>query len=824
MAKTFRRTGHVYQRHPTGAPDGVISAPIAKESGITGEVFSVNSGQGEAQRKRFWKGAGFFLPATDYEGRYCRIYNTPPDGSNLSTGKTGFRHEDQIYLIKTVDGSGDFVELEGARFEDDSTLAALTVTMDVFAGATFTAASAVLPAEPHTSNDAGPVVHQSLVFPNPAAKKLSLVPFMIGKRLSATSVIISDLFGALDTIPTEASLEWYLKDRSAYSMRDMFYVMARFLLDAGWTLVQNRGRWLAGQSTGFQRINFDDMVFFSDGEDNAKSMYLRMTLHHRNNQGTTSADGAFGGTQDSTNDAGFSFALFPIWDPTIVHGGSNVDRNDGAGINALMIDPSITIQQNHHAAWDRNDGTSNGEPVWNPDQAAYGTAIPTTVGGTFSTPWRESFFQKNNAYFTDASGSGFRPHPMKFPMGGTFHELDYVLFGDKDEVFFLIDQEGFGMNSIHMGSLEPLPSQIQHSFFTTAPVRSGANSVVRVGTQNPEALPSGPNYQVGDNLQLVGLRVDGVDFAGLSHTGEFIETAFIQAIGTVGAVGRITCVAKALLQTDDSDDFTIDDGEGNVITFYYDTDGLGGGVGTAINVSGDTTANDVAISTQAAIAGSALNITATVNGDFVDLVHNTPNSAPTNVAIVESVTEATFLVEGMEGSGYGFTVDVLNNEYATGALAGEDPNPLFQAVPYIFATPFASSNAVRVSNRARNGDVSYFDHNGQQNAQNDGHGFAADLTLMPYDSNFEIDPSVRTNRFGLLGVFVRDAAGSQWRGRLRYMHLLSKRVRRRRFVRDRDGNYYYTIPHNMAFETGMTLRRAHTYAIGPMPAGLAIPG
>jgi hypothetical protein len=820
MAKTFRRTGQVYQRHPiNGAGDGVVSNAIAKQSGITGEVFSVSSGQGEGQRNRFWKGGGFFAPAANYLGRYVRIYNTPPDGGTLSTSRTGFRHEDQIARISAVDAGGDYVELEMMRFEDDSTLASLTVTIDIFAAADFTAASANFPALPHTSSDAGPVLHQVISLPNPTDKTLQVVPFVIGDRLSATSVRISDLFGLLNSIPTEAGLEWYLKDRPGYSMRDTFYQIARFVLDCGWTLVANRGRWLAGQTTGVQRMVMDDLVFFSDGEDSAKSMYLRMQLSHRNNANGGTTGLSEGGSTDTTNNAGISFALFPKWDPTVAPAGGSLDRGDGAGINAVCLQQGVSTAQNHHAGWDRQDGTSNQEPQWNPD-ASGGSFLPFTLNSVNLWNWRESWFAKNTQY------TGFVAHPMKFPMGGTFHEVNYMMFGDKDEIALFMMQEGVGMSQILLGGLEPLPSQIQTSFFTTAPTRAGSNSIVRVGTQDPAALPSGPSYQVGDNLQLVGLQVNspGHDWAGLAHVGEFIETAFIQAIGTVGAVGRITCIAKALFDVNDNDTFTIDDGEGNVVQFYYDTVGDAGGVGTQINISGDTTANDVAVSTQAAIAGSALNIAATVNGDFVELVHNTPNSAPTNVAIIESVGDPTFLVEGMEGSGYGITTDVLNNEYATGALTGEDPNPMFMAAPWhLTTTAFTAQNAVRLSNRARNGDVTYFDHNGQQNGQSDGHGFPAIWQPVPVEQIHELDPSSRTNRFGLVGFFVRDTSGNQWRGRSRYCHILSKKIRGGRFIRDRDGNYYFTVTPLQSRDQNDTTRETATIAIGPMPAALAVP-
>jgi hypothetical protein len=808
MPKTFRRTGQVYQRHPiNGTPDGVISNSLAKET-ITGEVFSASTGTGEADRDKFYA-AGAFTPPADYEGRYVRLYQTPPDGGLAAADRTGFRHEDQIVLIKSVDGAGNFVRLEGCRFEDDSTAATLPIKMDVLASADFSAASANFPAEPHTSTDAGPVVHQVIALPNPANKTLQLVPFVIGKRTSATAVRISDLFGVLGTIPTESTLEWFLKDRPAYSHRDLHMQIVRFILDCGWTLVANRGRWLAAQTTGVQRIFYDDMVFFSDGEDSEKAMYLRYSFHHRNNLNN--------GT-DNGNNWGHSFAMFSKWDPTISPAAGSLDRGDGAGINPLCLQPAVNTARNYHAGWDRHDGTTNQEPLWSPDEGNGGIC---PFGGV--TTHRESWFSKAVQYTTHI------PHPLKDPKGGDFQEINYVMFGDKDEIAIWAISEGFGISNVLMGSLEPLPSQIQKNYTTTAPTPAGSNSVVRVGTSDPTAPPSGPGYQVGDNLQLVGQKINvGHDWQNLLHTGEFIETAFIQGIAQVGAVGKLTCVARASL-VDNTDTFSIDDGEGNNITFYFDVDGLGGGAGVAIDVStGPGGDSDIAVFVRDAINGSALNMVATANGADVDLLHNTVNSPATDKSsgtkITEAVNDPGFTIEDMAGSGFGITVDVLNSAYAEGALAGEDPQPMFMAAPQNHTTPYNSNqNSIRLSNRARHGNVTYFDHNGQNDGGNTGLGFAAIMQMVPLEGLSELDPSTRTNRFGLLGFFARDTNGNQWRGRLRYMHLLSKRVRPHRFIRDRDGNYYYTVPSKQLRNQTTTDVTTGTIALGPMPQALAIP-
>ncbi len=789
MTKLFRRSGMVYQRHPiNGPPDGTVSAPLPKVTG-TGSVFDVGTtGTAEADRDKLYS-AGFFSPAADFEGRYVLLQNTPKGNATNDSGIYGGRMENWIVRIASVDPSGDFVRLEGMRFEDPST----TISFTVLAAADFTAASANFPAEPHTINDAGPVVHQVIVFPNPANKTLQIAPFPIGKRNSANSVRISDLYGVLGSFPTESSLEWYLKDRPAFSTFDLFKIIHQNILDTGWQLEQWRGTNQVNEDT------WDDIVYRSDGEDSRKKMTLRFGRFSQNNQGMGS---------DTNNTAGIEFAMFAAWDRSFVHINPAGQLQDGAGVNPLWYHFNVTSSSTHFwAGWFKDSNTSNQEPQWCADM-------------TNGSPFPDQDFDKWGDHDT------FIEHPMGDPKGGSFVEYDYMFFGDKDEIHIFVFAEGRGVTALHLGSMEPLPSQIQVTPFTLqGSVTAGSNVVLRVGsTEDPANLSPGPSYQVGDNIQIVGQKVNSVDADGESHTGEFIESAFIQGIGPVGATGRINCVAKSLL-VDDVDSFTIDDGEGNIVTFYYNLDAVGGGTGTPIDVSGDTSAADVAASTAVAITGSLLNIAATLNGDGVNLLHNTPNSAATNVQITEAVNDPGFTVRGMEGSGFGITVDILQESYEKGALVGEDPQPMFIAAPLHYSTVYENnSGQVKVSNRSRHNDPTYRDHNGQNDARHlTFGGFTARLDRVPRTEVAQLDPSQRTGRFGLLGVIVNDVTGDQWRGRLRYYHVLSKRITNKRFIRDRDGQYYYVVPMLQRFNNNPDDTVGQPIAIGPMPQPMAIP-
>jgi len=111
--------------------------------------------------------------------------------------------------------------------------------------------------------------------------------------------------------------------------------------------------------------------------------------------------------------------------------------------------------------------------------------------------------------------------------------------------------------------------------------------------------------------------------------------------------GSVTCVAKALLVSGEL--VTLTDTAGVAANFEFDT--TGGGVtpgNVQVDVSGDTTASDVATTLQAAVAGDAIEVTAVKVGDGVNFTQDKPGTAG-NTTIVETVADVGFLSSGFSG-------------------------------------------------------------------------------------------------------------------------------------------------------------------------------
>lgn len=121
------------------------------------------------------------------------------------------------------------------------------------------------------------------------------------------------------------------------------------------------------------------------------------------------------------------------------------------------------------------------------------------------------------------------------------------------------------------------------------------------------------------------------------------------------ATGTIQFIAKANLI--DGEKFVLDDGTNPAITFWFDQTGgyhpPGGydSVNIEVDISGDTTAGDVAITTKAAINGvlKSLLITGGAIASAELALENDNFGTAGNQAITETVVDAGFRVAGMSG-------------------------------------------------------------------------------------------------------------------------------------------------------------------------------
>jgi hypothetical protein len=131
----------------------------------------------------------------------------------------------------------------------------------------------------------------------------------------------------------------------------------------------------------------------------------------------------------------------------------------------------------------------------------------------------------------------------------------------------------------------------------------------------------------------------------------------------VAATGTVTCVAKASLV--DTDYITIGDGVNPAVIYEFDVAGDGASVATrvAVDVSGATTAADVAALLKTAIEANQPLLTVVDAGSGVlNLTHDLLGTLG-NVTITENVADAGFLVTGMSGG----------TNFAVVAQAAADP-------------------------------------------------------------------------------------------------------------------------------------------------------
>ena len=138
----------------------------------------------------------------------------------------------------------------------------------------------------------------------------------------------------------------------------------------------------------------------------------------------------------------------------------------------------------------------------------------------------------------------------------------------------------------------------------------------------------------------------------IHHRGEFRVRHGLAKFGdslSRYAGGSITFVAKANLI--DGETFTISDGT-TAKVFEFDVDGGGvGGSNVQVNVSGVTTAIEVAGVAHTAINGATFNVTSTNPGTGTLTLANDASGSTGNVAITDTVTNSGFTHIGMGGGG-----------------------------------------------------------------------------------------------------------------------------------------------------------------------------
>lgn len=175
--------------------------------------------------------------------------------------------------------------------------------------------------------------------------------------------------------------------------------------------------------------------------------------------------------------------------------------------------------------------------------------------------------------------------------------------------------------------------------------------IVQDGGVNLCQLATWSVYQAADPANSAGVTTDVASAYAISPSVQ--GKAFYRFVkrmrdrqaqpDALTASGTITCVAKASL-IDNTDTITLTNAAGVGTTFAFDVDGGGVPSGTPVNISGDTTADDVA-ATLAGVIDGTTGFAAVAVGAVVTVTQSDPG-ATGNYAIVENVVNGSFTVTG----------------------------------------------------------------------------------------------------------------------------------------------------------------------------------
>ena len=221
-------------------------------------------------------------------------------------------------------------------------------------------------------------------------------------------------------------------------------------------------------------------------------------------------------------------------------------------------------------------------------------------------------------------------------------------------------------------------------FTVTAGSTALAASDTLVFTYKPfvvDELIDGYLYPDPDTDRRLFYRITDNDHKTITVAAGSDMATDVTVTAGVAATGSVQEVAKA--NHVDGETLVIDDGVHPAITFHYDVTGtytpVGGYDATnkQVDISGDTTDQDVATTIAGVInatTSSTFEITAgTPVAALFSLTNTVANGASGNVALVETVADATFAVTGMS-SGVTATVDEFRVQAAMPMAGGRDGN------------------------------------------------------------------------------------------------------------------------------------------------------
>lgn len=731
-------------------------------------------------------------------GRMMKLTTTPPSSGSSGTRK----HDNWVFRIIEIVSTTQ-VRLEGARFEDASTVGAGAVTWTLMACSQFTSATASFSSDP-VAGAGGNAVDKHITIPNPISANLALkyVPLRIGTVIDGTNLLVNDWTGNLDVLPTGSSLAWFLHDRQAYNPDDLYMILHRFLLQTGWNVKGARatGTIIAGASpvTG-------DWVTIWDGSQ-------RYTFEWTNGApGANHTAVAFVGGNATTNATNLATAISGVGNLTAIsstatvtvtcqlyssRGNTLIFRNSGFSVNSFGAVTGMTGGTDAGQFRGRNNGVAVAAGTQN--DGVCEDVIYFSNGEDDPANPRRMYF-RTVRWNDNGSGNG---HAQ------SAYGIDFAFFQSWNNVYSngTTHNRGNGINPVKT------PFQVTQSDKGAVQATFAYNSTTvsawssnTVGSIQPPFPSIGTYFElVANPLGIYGGEHITINYAFFGDKNEFV--LFIETDG-YGSAFLAGGALKAINQNNQRFMVKVAATAGSTVAIQ---------VGPNLDPTAVVSPRD---------GGSQIAIPYQVNDELQSCGLTVASGAPTGGAFIESGQITSLGAAGAgatnpDGLDYTITVGTLNRDLSVGDIVGEEANPVF-----FWAGPHYSlgtAGEARSQNAAQHGDGTYFDWNGDGfTSTTDGFDMTAGMgTIGTTNSIEEVNPNHRGGRWGYIPVVFRNTTEGEFRGTMSYVGLISARLGSSQWIPDRNGNWYYTFTNG--FRQNSTSSQ-YKYAVGPLSQALARP-
>jgi hypothetical protein len=773
--------------------------------GATGTVTPVVEGRRDALAIPSITGTAHGAFTANDLGRLIKLTNTPPTAGTAGT----LKNDNWVFRIAAVISS-TVVQLEGARFEDVSSVGAGAVHWTLMACTEFTATStsANFSSDP-VNGQGGSMIDRHISIPNPgnAALQLKYVPWRIGRVDSGTTLLVNDWTGNVDSFPIASSLSWFAHDRQAFNYEDFYMIFHRFMFQAGWVVkgVQATGTIIAGANPVS-----GDWVTIWDGQQ-------RFTLEWNNGApGANHTAVAFVGGNATTNASNLATAINGL---TYASGVSSNLSATSSG-STVTITSKIYDAKANTLIFTGASGNTGATSPWvsasaNSFGALSGMSGGMTAGqfrGRNNGPGTNDNIQQDVIWFSNGEGDPSDPKRMTMR----------VTKGNSSVT-------GLGNSAIDFAMWQSwLP------VFVNTSTHNQGNGI------NPCKSPSTSGSSRGAGFATDAITTATLAFSSATAASTAFPTNFVNELSQnpYGLSGGTQVVGDYVLFGDKDEIhvyFMIESVGANYIGFgaiqevnqnpqrFMVRASVTAGANAVIDVGPNT-------DPQAAISGNNRDGTAPITPPYqtndelqaAGLAVNT--GAPTGGAFIESDQATNFgtiaaSATNPDGLDYSITVATLNKTLQIGDIVGEEAMPMFlyQGPHFTFAT---QGNG-RVQNEAQHGDATFFDWNNTatNSTTNDGFNVTDGLGTLGANATSEIAPNKRGGRFGAVPIVFRDTVEGQFRGRMRYFYVIPGRTGTLQLMPDRNNtpNWYITLPYVLR-QTQVT---GFKIALGPIPNNVA---